>query len=380
MTEHDQKHLEEQLAGLTSWQGGPRELWRRALDAAKGGERSPWFSLRVLLTPPIVVAAVLLIAVGVTGAILLPNVQRARAIVSLQDSNLRSLGPASPISREDLEPDLAGGGGGGGYVVKARPSFPFQIDGDAERSTLFLPRSRDPALPADRQVVRKATIELVTDDVRAVFLKAGQLLSQAKGEYVEASSLTGTGKDARASLTLRVDAERLHEVLNGLRELGTVGREESLGEDVTAQVVDIDARLRNERRVEAELLGLLEKRDDAPLGDILRLREKINEVRMSIERLVARQQGLQRLVSLARVLVIIRPEDAPKVEPKAEPGLGQYFGDRIDASWGGGLRFLADTVARLLQVLVGGLVWWLVLIVAFVAVRNYRRRLQNVTG
>ena len=99
---------------------------------------------------------------------------------------------------------------------------------------------------------------------------------------------------------------------------------------------------------------------------------------MSIERLVARQQGLQRLVSLARVLVIIRPEDAPVKKPESPAGLGKYFFDSIQDSWGGGLRFLANTVAGLLRVLVGGLVWWLVLIGTFVAVRSYRRR--QVTG
>ena len=93
-----------------------------------------------------------------------------------------------------------------------------------------------PAL--DRQVVRKATIDLRTPDVSAVFLKASLVLSEAQGEYIESSSLSGEGRSASANLTLRVQATRLSDVPNQLRKLGTVGMESSTGEDVTDRVVD----------------------------------------------------------------------------------------------------------------------------------------------
>ncbi len=228
--------------------------------------------------------------------------------------------------------------------------------------------------PADRQVIRKATMELLTDDVHATFLKATQLLSEARSEYLEASSLTGTGDEMQASLTLRVTADRLSEVLNQLRQLGEVRSEDSRGEDVTSQVVDLDARLRNERRIETELLELLEKRDDAPLREILELRNHINRVRQSIERLTAEQQRLGRLVSLASILVIIRAEDAPESEPEPEPTLGKYFSDNVGTSWTSGLRFLSDTIANLLRVLVGGVIWWVLLTIAILAITRHHRQ------
>ncbi len=234
--------------------------------------------------------------------------------------------------------------------------------------------------PLDRHVIRKATIELLTADVRATFLKATQLLSEARSEYLEASSLTGTGDEMQASLTLRVAADRLSEVLNQLRQLGEVRSEDSRGEDVTSQVVDLDARLRNERRIETELLELLEKRDDAPLKEILELRNHINRVRQSIERLTAQQQRLSRLVSLASILVIIRAEDAPQPEPEPEPALGKYFSDSVGTSWTSGLRFLSDTIANLLRVLVGGVIWWVLLTVAILAITRHHRQAHLPVG
>ena len=127
-------------------------------------------------------------------------------------------------------------------------------------------------------------------------------------------------------------AGRLGEVLNALRELGEVKSVRKGGQDVTTQVVDLEARLRNERRIETELLALFDQRKDATLEEILKLRDKLGEVRRQIEQLVAQRQRLSRLVSLATILVIIRTPDA-RAEQEADLGLGAYFSESIGAAW-----------------------------------------------
>jgi hypothetical protein len=232
-------------------------------------------------------------------------------------------------------------------------------------------------LPGERHVIRKATVELLTEDVRAAFLKAALLISEAKGEYVQDSGITGSGEKMQANLTLRVTAERLPEVLNELRQLGEVRSEKTTGEDVTTQVVDLEARLRNEQRVEAELLQLLEKREDSPLKEILELRRTIADVRQTIEQLTAQRERLSRLVSLATVLVIVRPAGAPLPE---EPGLGAHFLDAMGSAWQNGTMFLVNTFAGLVGIIIGGLIWWILLIVVIVLVRNYLRRRAAATA
>ena len=261
--------------------------------------------------------------------------------------------------------------------------------GDARRGA-FLGTSRALAPPStatdekpsevgvERHVIRKATIELATEDVRAVFLKAALLISEAKGEYVQDSGITGRAEKMQANLTLRVAAERLPEVLNELRQLGEVRSEKTTGEDVTTQVVDLEARLRNEQRVEAELLQLLEKREDSPLKEILELRRTIADVRQAIEQLTAQRERLSRLVSLATVLVIIRPADAPPPAEPEEPGLGAYFIDALGGAWHKGTTFLVNTFAGFVSVLIGGLIWWILLIAVILLVRSYRRRTAPV--
>jgi hypothetical protein len=359
MTENQDQHIEAELSALTRWEGEPTELWKRALDEADAAPQEPKRSLgRFMHSPLHKAAAVIVVLLG--AAAVLPFVSPAS-----EQLESKTEAPSSPaVLRGTVAMSdgtrRAAPGRGEGFAGMVPPTASIGDEAFGER-----------------HVVRKATLELVTDDVAALFVRCTQLLSEAHGEFVESSSLSGSGIDARANLTLRIAKARLSQVLTDLRQLGTVRSEESRGEDVTDQVVDLEARLRNEQRVEAELLELLEKRDDAPLKDVLELRRQMSHVREAVERLVAQQQRLGQLTELASVLVIIRPEAAPPEEPEPETGLGAYFSESIHGSWTGGIRYLSDSVAGGVQLVVGGLLWWLILVAIVMTVRHFVREARQ---
>ena len=418
MSDTPDEQLESQLRELTTWPDATPNLWRRALAAAGSRQKKGRSAVsRVVSYRPSfrlavgVAAAAIFIAVGIwmnqSGA--------------LPGTTLRGVGAGSAIYSYDNfewypQHDIAGldttveqPTAGERFDFRGHPyaSYGYQLPYarrgkpsetldvrmpiNTDKSPYFVDAGGDGAAPdsqgirlgciiassedaqpqAERYVIRKATVELVTDDVRAAFLKAALLISEAKGEYVQDSGITGRGEKMQANLTLRVTAERLPEVLNELRQLGEVRSEKTTGEDVTTQVVDLEARLRNEQRVEAELLHLLEKRENSPLKEILELRRTIADVRQTIEQLTAQRERLSRLVSLATVLVIIRPAGAPLPE---EPGLAAHFFDAMAGAWQKGTMFLVNTFAGLVGIIIGGLIWWILLIVVIVLVRNYLHR------
>jgi hypothetical protein len=326
--------------------------------------------MRLLRSPKLRVAALFVILVG-AGFVVGFFTTHKDARYDLEDFATSRVLSSQPEMRRSPEAGSLAMRGEVFDTVKTSPAF-------VQNDLLYSSAVPGSEAPAERHVERRATIELVTDDVAAAFLKCAQLLSESHGEYIESSSLSGSGDQAKGNLKLRVAASRLSAVLNDLRGLGTVRAEDSHGEDVTSQVVDIEARLRNEQRIEAELLELLDTRVEAPLTDVLKLRQRLNEVRESIERLVAQQQRLGRLVDLASVLVIIRAEDAPPEEPEA--GLGAYFSRTLFASWTSGLRVLADTLAGAVGVIVGGLLWWALLAAALIGLRHHWRQRQAAIG
>jgi len=392
---HD--NLESRLRDATTWSGPSPQLWKRALavqakssSAASGViafARRRWF-------PLVSLASAACLAIAIVGP---------QAIRTGSSDELRGIGQSSYIYAADgkdfprsgadrvlrISPTLSPTDTTGQYDFTNEKHLSYSYQNQSPTETPLATQS-EPVFPLmadanpyvkgqiaspvanNRHIIHKATLELTTPDVRAAFLKAGLLLNEALGEHVQDSSLTGVGDNMTGALTLRVDASRLSKILNDLRELGTVVSERQEGQDVTGQVVDLEARLRNERRVEQELLELFDQRKDTPLKEILDLRQKLSEVRSGIEQMVAQREQLSRLVSLATVLVIIRTGEKPIEEPKAE-GLWHYFSESIQHAWQRGLRGLADTIAALLAILVGGLIWWILLAIALLLLRRYVR-------
>lgn len=367
MTNLTDDELGLRLAALTQPVGAPTRLWNRAIPATPAQGISSALNQNVPgSTLGIAAAALLLFALAV---VMFPSLGEVRSVSSATPApstalDERSLAEVSPSAREA---GFSADREGKGRVIDQDTREAYARNESRGASSL--------SAPADllRQVIRKATIELTTPDVRAAMLKASMILNLATGEFIEQSSLTGDGPTAQATLTLRVAADRLSEVLNSLRPLGKVTSEQLTGDDVTDQAVDLDARLRNEQRIESELLTLLDTRKDAPLDDILAVRSQLANIRDSIERLTAQRDRLSHLVSLATVLVIIRADTAP---PPSTPvaGIWDYFKSSMASSWRAGLSILADTVALLLRIAVGGLIWWIIILSLAATALHYHRR------
>ncbi len=231
----------------------------------------------------------------------------------------------------------------------------------------------DSASDSPRQVVHKSVLELQTLEVRNTYLKILFLPSQASGEFIQDSALAGGDPPTSANLTLRITSARLPAVLQQLRELGKITSETSTGEDVTDRLIDLGARLRNEERIETELLELIATRKDSQLKDILDVREQLARVRGTIEQLRAQQAAAQKSVSLATILIVIRAApEAPKPPP---PEAG--FTDRLSDAAKDGLKSAGNSVISLSRGVIAGLPWWTALAIGTTGLIILRRRLQK---
>ena len=121
-----------------------------------------------------------------------------------------------------------------------------------------------------------------------------------------------------ASITIRVPADAYDNVLAQLDGVGKFDSQSSMTSDVTEEFTDLEARLRNLEATEARYLELLQKATTIP--DILTLQDRINAVRLEIERVQGRMNLLNDLTEMATIVVQLRPAGA--VEPP-EPGWAQ---------------------------------------------------------
>jgi hypothetical protein len=156
------------------------------------------------------------------------------------------------------------------------------------------------ALVSDAKIVRTGSLELdVADVARAV--SGGRDAIRALGGYIGASQQQQSGDQTIATVTYRIPAARWEDALTALRGLGSEVAEKTDATEVTAQIVDLDARIRNLKASEQALVGYAEK---APkVSDLLEIQSRLTDTRGQIEQLTAQQANLQDQAAMATLTV-----------------------------------------------------------------------------
>jgi len=161
--------------------------------------------------------------------------------------------------------------------------------------------------------------------------QALRAVEKAGGYVSEAASAETPGQPRQASLTLRVPADKLSGVLAELRGLGRVLNEQLSTDEVTEQVVDLEARLRNSRATEQRLIAVLNERT-GKVRDILEVEREIARTRQEIERMEAQRQNLMHRVELATVQVSLIEEYKAPLAP-APVGTATRLRNAFVAGW-----------------------------------------------
>lgn len=194
------------------------------------------------------------------------------------------------------------------------------------------------------KIIRDGRIEVVVpngefdQNVTAVSRIAGN-----NGGIVLSSS---TVNGRAGTFTLRIPAKRFDLAMEQLRALGTVKLDQITGEDVTAEFIDLQARLQilTDRR---ELLRELQA-DATTSGEILRYAALIDNVQFEIESIQGNLNFLKDQVAEATIKVGLREQDAPENEEQSptdvdKPSLSKAF----DYATQGFLRVLGAVVVGL---------------------------------
>lgn len=334
----NQTQLDSMLGDETAWTEAPADVWRQARATVQQPASTLWWGSKKL--SPFAIAAVVVLAGAAVFMMIIPALGTARSSARRPASVSSNAGEFDKAVVPHMAPAFRGG----------KPS-----DSSAPHEST---RPEQPAA-VERFVIRKVSMELRSPDVRSTFSRVSLLINEGIGEYIEDAQVSGEDNKTQAQLTLRIAATRVGEVMTQLQGLGKVVSQNTTGQDVTDQVVDIEARMRNEQRVEKELLELLTSRKDAPLKELLELRLEVDRSRERIERMQASRDKLSRLTSLATVLVLIRAEDK-QPEPVESSWLAQA-GKKFGEAFQDGQRSLTSSIAFLIEVIVGGLVWWIFL-------------------
>lgn len=187
-----------------------------------------------------------------------------------------------------------------------------------------------------REIIQRAALTVRVSDAAEAAKRAERIVEEVKG-FVEASSIEArTGAKPQARLTLRVPATKLTAVLDELEKLGTRISRNVSREDVTSQIVDMDARVRNLRAQEAALLEIFKRA--TKIADVMEVEQRLSHVRLDIERLEAQRSRMRELVALSTIELTL-DESAVGLAGAGDPG---WFSEGWAAATDAFTRFLRE--------------------------------------
>ena len=162
------------------------------------------------------------------------------------------------------------------------------------------PASAPASLASQPQLIKQAHLTLILSDPNTATDTVREIVSRARGDLLAMQDNRSPQSVARQiSLTLRVPQNQLDAVLAEIRVLGTVEHQSITAEDVSNQLVDLDARLKNLRQSEAALLQIMERSGE--IADVLEVSRELSNVRETIERMAAQQQSLRRQITYSYI-------------------------------------------------------------------------------
>jgi hypothetical protein len=219
------------------------------------------------------------------------------------------------------------------------------------------PPEQEP-LPVDdtqRYVVKTASMTIRVSNTSEAADKAAVMAEDADGRVDSRSEDAGSDRGlARTSVVLRVPVAKLDGVVRELKTLGTVQTAETTSEDVTAQRVDLDARIKALQTSVDRLLAIM--RDARDSEALISAEDALSQRQADLDSLRAQRDALGDRIEYSTVNVTFVAQAIGGPAPKVYQGfLGQ-----VERGWDA-LLFVVGNLVLLFGLL---LPWLIVLAVA----------------
>lgn len=237
--------------------------------------------------------------------------------------------PPPNATRSEALPSLASPSRGENEIAASAPPPPPAAQSAAGGSKTAAVPKKAAETPATRpQLIKKAELSVVVKSIDATTKSVTNIVEKQQGDILGFQNQKPPDSSVRqtASVEIRVPQERLETTLEALAKLGTVENRALTAEDVTEQLVDSEARLRNLRKSEEMVLKIMER--SGSVGDVLKASQELSKIRESIERIDAQLKSLRNQVAYSTISLTL--EAAVSAQQTQEPSLGL----RAQETWG----------------------------------------------
>lgn len=224
-------------------------------------------------------------------------------------------------------------------------------------------RSKSPTYQNQRLITRSGDVTLRVKNISESAAKV-ERIAQRFGGFVESSNVSSDPKNPTAYFTIRVSSKQWVQANEALKGMGILISESANGSDVTAEVYDLEARVKTLKAEEDSLRTLLSRA--TKIGDILQIKDRLAEVRMEIESMAGQAKNLRNMAALSTITVNLTQE--PKIDNETNPD--PWMGDAWTAAVNAFQSAFKTVVGFCAYVIVFAPFWLPVLVISWIMVRR----------
>jgi predicted DNA binding CopG/RHH family protein len=338
------------------------------------------------------VAAVLVIAIGIGSPLLLmnKNVKMSEGIASSPGYG-GAIAPVAPAmefdgnsAMEESKGKAYGAPAADAGVARNSVGIEFNESLLADQ---VVPSETEEISRSGRMVIRTGNISASVESVDKAALDI-RLMTESSGGYIENSqienisvpqieytdgiSTTKEYTEKYANITIRVPEAEFQNIFNNIKGMGKLVSENISGNDITAEYRDTEARVDNLKIQEQSLKQLMTKANN--VDEILRIETELNRVRTDIDINSGNLKRWDNLVQLSTIYIYMRELKPEELKSVDVPGMWekayQGFIKAINNVVGG----LENTVILLVAAIPYLVIAGLVVVIGLYIARKIRKK------
>ena len=178
------------------------------------------------------------------------------------------------------------------------------------------------------KIIYTANLTLESKDYDAARAALDAALAEAGGYMESSDEYSSSGSSRSVSLTLRIPQENYESFLAAVAETGNVTYKSQQAEDVTAQYMDIEARLDSLKEQRTRLQELKASADN--LSDLLQIESSLSDVQYQLESYQSQLDWYSKQVECCTVYLSL--EEVQTYTP-VEEGFGSRILNALQEGW-----------------------------------------------
>src|SRR3989338_915746 len=168
----------------------------------------------------------------------------------------------------------------------------------------------DSAPAGEEKIIKSATLSLLVENVDGAAAKINLVRTRFNGQIGNSTFSEFTSGSREWEITIWVPSVSFDEALTEIKKLALRVENETVAvSDVSAQFVDLDARLKNLRATELQYVEIMKR--SGKLSEVLEVTRELSNTRAQIEQLEGQRNYLSRQVALSSIHVSLSQEASP---------------------------------------------------------------------